>query len=87
MNNNILSVLIIGLGALLATGVINSAPSGEPCTANEKLLDIIKDQQKKISDILVADIAEANKAKKDAETAKKNYEEKLEELKNKPCVK
>jgi hypothetical protein len=82
--SNIVALVVLVVGGLMATGTLSQA-SSEPCTANDKLLDIIKDQQKKLSDILVADIQDANKAKQEALEARKKYDEKLEELKNKPC--
>jgi hypothetical protein len=82
--SNIVALVVLVVGGLMATGTLSQA-SSEPCTANDKLLDIIKDQQKKLSDILVANIQDANKAKREALEARKKYDEKLEELKNKPC--
>ena len=82
--SNIIAVVVLVVGGLMATGTLSQA-SSEPCTANDKLLDIIKDQQKKLSDILVSNIQDANKAKREAFEARKKYEEKLDELKNKPC--
>jgi len=78
--SNLIAVVILVMGGLMATGSINSASAEAPCIANDKLLDIIKDQQKKLSDLLV-------ESKREADVLRKKYEDKLDELRNKPCVK
>jgi len=75
--NNIMRIIAVVFGALLVTGAGHSSAS-EPCTANDKLLDIVKAQQQ----VIVAMYVDA---KKEADAAKKNYLDKLAELEKTPC--
>ena len=72
-------VVAIVFGALLVAGVVKSSTDA-PCTVNDKLLGIVADQDKKITDMMV-------EAKKEADAVKKKYSDLLEQLEQKGCKK
>jgi hypothetical protein len=72
-------VVAIVFGALLVAGVVKSS-TGEPCTVNDKLMSIVADQDKKITDMMV-------EAKKEADATKKKYQDLLEQLEETGCKK
>jgi len=76
---NISRVIAIVFGALLVAGVVKSS-TDEPCTVNDKLLGIVADQDKKITDMMV-------EAKKEADDTKKKYQSLIDELEKTGCKK
>lgn len=76
---NYLNIALIVLGVMLMAGVVKS-DTFQPCTVNDKLMDIVKDQQAKLSDMLV-------ESKKEADVTRKKYESLVEELEQKGCKK
>lgn len=73
----VMPMLAIVFGLAMVGGLVKSDAS-EPCTVNDKLLDIVKDQQAKLSQMMVD-------SKKEADNMKKKYEDKLDELNKKGC--
>jgi outer membrane murein-binding lipoprotein Lpp len=76
---NISRVVAIVFGALLVAGVVKSS-TDQPCTVNDKLMAMVADQDKKITDMMV-------EAKKEADDTKKKYEQLVTELEQKGCKK
>lgn len=75
--NKLIPIIAIVLGVAMVTGLVKS-DTKEPCTVNDRLLDIVKDQQSKLSQMMVD-------SKKEADATRKKYEEKLDELNKKGC--
>jgi len=76
---NYMNIALVVLGAALMTGVVKSDTT-QPCTVNDKLMSIVADQDKKITDMMV-------EAKKEADAVKKKYTELLEQLEKTGCKK
>jgi hypothetical protein len=76
---NYMNIALVVLGVALMSGVVKSDTT-QPCIANDKLIDIIKDQQTKLSDMLV-------ESKREADVTRKKYEDLLAELDQKGCKK
>lgn len=76
---NYMSIALVALGVALMAGVVKSEPD-KPCTVNDDLMAMVRDQQKKITDMMV-------EAKHEADTMKKKFESKLDELEQAGCKK
>lgn len=75
---NWISVAAIAFGIAMVTGLVKSDTAKEPCTVNDKLLDVVKDQQSKLSQLMVD-------SKREADAARKKYEDELDSLRKKGC--
>jgi hypothetical protein len=79
-----MNIILVAIGiGLMVTSVVKGAASpdtGQPCTVNDRLLAIVADQDKKITDMMV-------EAKKEADITRKKYEGLITELEEKGCKK
>lgn len=77
MNYTNIGLIVVGL--VFMTGIVKS-DTFQPCTVNDKLMDIVKDQQAKLSDMMVV-------AKKEADDTKKKYTDLIVKLEQEGCKK